>query len=292
MLSLCLGRRCSCLTRRAGTAVDVANDCMIVEGKQFEIPNSPDAIDPLFRQVTIGEYNTMFDTVSQYLDSNTKYASHMRDIFVYDEDKDNFARITLKNALESSCRFGRGGDLFFMDDDFVKNTPHDMFINNNAPVRRLGDMREDVLPYERIADIAKVVVDAFPKDAQFKIDLANTMAFLDKLKSNWGAEAAAVADHFKKLDYKADGALPDPGTGIPYGFGSYHGLLKVAGKSGNPDQKDAELALKVFNQIFDFAQTKFSESLAVNANYRPGWIKPDLPELEKATFFALSLIHI
>jgi hypothetical protein len=76
----------SALTGGEGSAVDVANNCMIVEGKKFEIPGATEPIDPLFRRVTIGEYNTMFDTVSQFI-NGSKYMSHMRDIFVYDEDK-------------------------------------------------------------------------------------------------------------------------------------------------------------------------------------------------------------
>ena len=67
----------------------------------------------------MGEYNTMHDTVSEMLRSPSEYKSHMRDIFVYNEDKDSFSRITLRQALQNCNRFlggseaGGGGGLYW-----------------------------------------------------------------------------------------------------------------------------------------------------------------------------------
>jgi hypothetical protein len=87
-----------------GTAVDKANDCLIFEAKQFEIPNEPRPIDVLQRRAVIGEYYTMQNHLRGTIRPEL-YTSRMRDIFVYNEDKDGFSRITLDAALDNCCRF-------------------------------------------------------------------------------------------------------------------------------------------------------------------------------------------
>jgi len=69
-------------------------------------------VDPLNRLVSVGEYNTMVDNVSLQV-APTDYKSHMRDIYVYNEARDDFSRITLRMALKACCRFDSDGNLFW-----------------------------------------------------------------------------------------------------------------------------------------------------------------------------------
>jgi hypothetical protein len=67
-----------------GAAVDKANDCMIFEAKQFEIPNEPRPIDVLQRRAVIGEYYFMQNHLRGAVKPED-YRSSMRDVFVYNE---------------------------------------------------------------------------------------------------------------------------------------------------------------------------------------------------------------
>ena len=67
-----------------GAAVDKANDCMIFEAKQFELPNEPGPVDVLQRRAVIGEYYVMQNHLRGGIDP-AKYRSNMRDIFLYNE---------------------------------------------------------------------------------------------------------------------------------------------------------------------------------------------------------------
>jgi hypothetical protein len=76
----------SALNGKNGDFLDSRNDCSIVESKTFEVPGVDQPVDPLSREVTVGEYTTMFDTVSSVLAAG-EYRSAMRDIIIYDEAK-------------------------------------------------------------------------------------------------------------------------------------------------------------------------------------------------------------
>ena len=174
--------------------------CNVVETKAFELPgNNADPFDPLFRSVSVGEYNIMIDTVSRFLPEGTRYHSSMRDIFVYNEEKDNFSRITIKAALDHCNRFDKEGHLWWptlhfpfdpsISDIFVSNADQDAAIAAPArgfgapgggaqpevvsqqPCRFFGDMSEEYLRLETLKDFVASVVKA---NAQDSIGLAKT----------------------------------------------------------------------------------------------------------------------
>ena len=105
----------SALNGKNGDFLDSRNDCQIVESKTFEVPGVDQPVDPLSREVTVGEYNTMFDTVSSVL-PGSEYRSAMRDIIVYDEAKDGFVKVSLRMALAHCCRFNERGLLHWPTD--------------------------------------------------------------------------------------------------------------------------------------------------------------------------------
>lgn len=151
-----------------GSAVDKANDCLIFEAKQFELPNEPRPIDVLQRRAVIGEYYTMQNHLRGAIKPE-EYTSRMRDIFVYNEDKDGFSRISLDAALDNCCRFRMGGD-GGLDwdhanqvanwDDFYKagsdGVPKDMFAHYHngdlGSTLYFGDMHTDHLRDDGLTD--------------------------------------------------------------------------------------------------------------------------------------------
>ena len=97
-------------TKPTDVAVDVAYNCQVVETKSFELPSMSEPLNPMERPATIGEYYLMFN----HLRGSAKpaeYRSAWRDIFLYNEDKDGFTRITLDAALRNCSRFDADGDL-------------------------------------------------------------------------------------------------------------------------------------------------------------------------------------
>lgn len=154
------------------TAIHTANDCQIFETKSFELPNMPAAFDPLSREVTVGEYNTMHDTVFEMLPLKAEYKSHMRDIYVYNEDKDGFSRITLRQALKYSNRFlggtGEAKGTLYWPPEFgsaLNTKMNDMFLHfvngNKVPCRFFGDMDAAYLNKGAVRNMAQTIVSRF-----------------------------------------------------------------------------------------------------------------------------------
>lgn len=161
-----------------GAAVDKANDCMIFEAKQFEIPNEPRPIDVLQRRAVIGEYYFMQNHLRGAVKPD-EYRSSMRDIFLYNEDKDGFSRVTLETALKNCARFdasdgrlewhglGAPGDARSKDEDWTYNgdraAPLDMFAHYDngkmKPTRYFGDMHTSHLREEGLSDWAESVCE-------------------------------------------------------------------------------------------------------------------------------------
>lgn len=155
--------------------VDVANDCTIVETKSFELPNLGEPIDPMTRNATIGEYYTMFNHLRGSV-APEKYRTAMRDIFLYNEDKDGFTRIALGDALRRCARFDEhdGSIVLTLEDSVAPSaddnpTPPDMFLHRVAPARpnephlwtaveRMGDMHRNYLRAGGVDDWCDSVV--------------------------------------------------------------------------------------------------------------------------------------
>jgi hypothetical protein len=165
------------LNNAPATAVKqiAANSCSVYESKSFEMPGAPTAVDPLVRQVSVGEYVTMTDTVSDQI-APTDYKSAMRDIYVYDEQRDDFSRITLRNALKACCRFDSHGNLWFPQSfAYNRQDDQDTFMMRGGRVCvTFGDMDMNYLADETVQQMAETVVNRFlaeengrnPQDAE------------------------------------------------------------------------------------------------------------------------------
>lgn len=136
-----------------------SNSCAVYESKSFEVPGAPAPVDPLVREVSIGEYVTMQDGVSDVV-APKDYKSFMRDIFIYDESRDNFSRITLRNAIKACCRFDSDGNLFFPP-GFKPDRTEPFAKSDNTPVYVFGDMNERYLPEEVVFKVAESIVSKF-----------------------------------------------------------------------------------------------------------------------------------
>jgi len=140
-----------------------ANSCQVFESKSFDMPSAPQAIDPLVRNVSIGEYNTMCDTVSDIVDPE-RYKSFMRDIFVYNENRDDFSRISLRAALKACCRFDSEDNLYFPPafgmGSMAKDDP--FMMPNGQPCYVFGDMSKMHLSDETLTKLAESVMAKYP----------------------------------------------------------------------------------------------------------------------------------
>lgn len=277
---------------QGGSFVDTANDCVIVESKKFDIVTENESVDPLFQNRSIGGYATMFDTVSENLVGDCdKYGSHMRDIFLYDEYADDFRRISLSMALNSSCRFTEGGDILWPNNDpnwaYADDNQGDVFVNNGAPCTRLGDLREDALSRQRILIIARSIVRTHLCD----VKVAEAMKFLDEMHgkptTEWitAAKGALDTDGLPEVNL---GVLAK--IGIPYGFGSLAGLKKVKAALVNTTDENLKVVSMKVNTLLDLFETIYKtihslmpSALCFDESNTPYWIRNASPE---ASFFA------
>jgi hypothetical protein len=94
-------------------------DVTVYECATF-LDNSEEPINVLKRPVQTGEYYRM-EPVEYRKDS---YKSKHRDVFIYDESKDNFQRITMKEAVKNCMRWGEDDKL---DDNDFTNVNADIF---------------------------------------------------------------------------------------------------------------------------------------------------------------------
>lgn len=172
-----------------------ANSCAVYESKSFEVPGAPAPVDPLVREVSVGEYVTMIDTVADVV-APSEYKSHMRDIFVYDERRDDFSRVTLRNALKACCRFDDSGALWFPPGFRVK-AEYDMdpfLTSDGRPVYAFGDMVTRYMPDEVVLKVAESVVNkflAYEASGQERTDRIDMMAEVWTTSIEVPADAAA-----------------------------------------------------------------------------------------------------
>ena len=152
-------------------AVDVAYDCRVVETKSFELPNMSEPLNPMERPATIGEYYVMQNHLRGSLKPE-EYRSAWRDIFLYNEDKDGFTRITLDAALRNCGRFDAEGDLTTVNFSADGNgsdgaMPPDMFLRRTNKgensdkwrlTERMGDIHSQYLRDGGLNDWAQSVV--------------------------------------------------------------------------------------------------------------------------------------
>ena len=165
---------------------DQRTGCLVFETKSFESPDQVEPINPLVRPRSIGEYNysAPFSPVTE------GYRTEERSIVVYDESRDGWATLSLRDALDHCGRFGHGDDgdggqrHFYnpgerdaepdVDDgptfpkDWNKEGGKDMFWDekNSRPVGYFGDMDTDGLPEEAVRDWTQCLAQRLPEHVE------------------------------------------------------------------------------------------------------------------------------
>ena len=264
--------------------LDVAANTLIFETKQFQLPNEDDPVNITSRRRTIGEYAVSFP----HLDYSScgKYTSSMRDIMMYDEDRDGFTKISIGDGIDACQRFSESGDLdshgFSPDpDNGEPRDGTDMFFTPEHPhgVDYFAEMREEHMPKEAINDWVHSVVQQFDDKTRSDLvsDLETLYALVEKLE---GAPTSINPEYEAYFKYVADcytnagGADNlDPKTGmpklgplldvanitsalVPYGFASYAGICAMAEMSPDvldlaADAKRAKKAIDTIRQKMD-----------------------------------------
>jgi len=271
----------SALNGKNGDFLDKRNDCSIVESKTFEVPGVDQPVDPLSREVTVGEYNTLFDTVSSVI-KPSDYRSAMRDIMVYDEAKDNFVRIGLRAALAHCCRFNERGLLHWPSDDWPMDPDHrdDMFVHKLADgtyraCTLFGDMSPEALTSEGLRLMGESV----------KAKVFASTVWADKDKEAFDAGMALIKTWAS--------ITPDPsntglGSSMPIGRLTRQGLKIWAGSVTTGDQGKIGLFLAAVEKLFYAVRELFPRSRALDASAASSWISS--PE-SIDTFFENCIFH-
>ena len=161
-----------------GQQLDIAMDCVIFEAKQFDIPESPEPIDLLCRNQSIGEYVTLQNHLQGFNDWG-KYSSRMRDIIVYNEERDSWSTLTLEQCLHYCMRFGEPPRVGYKrdrgdgDDNDDKRPPHhygneddDMFLSGDrTPAVYMGDLTEFALNPRAVFDMSQCITERILREA-------------------------------------------------------------------------------------------------------------------------------
>jgi len=139
----------------------------VYETRMFDVYEGDLPIDLLRRNQTIGQYNTMNDpltgrTVDDYVTFN--YTSSMRDTVVYDEDRDQWAKVGFTEALKAVERpddfENRSAPLSHMHTDVLHYRE-----GNAAQLKRcqvFGQMEKDFLSWQSLLIVAKTMSKSIP----------------------------------------------------------------------------------------------------------------------------------
>lgn len=125
-------------------------DVTVYECATF-LDNSDEPINVLKRNVQTGEYYKMEPV--EYSKGN--YKSKHRDIFIYDESKDNFQRITMKEAIMNSMRFKEDGALNILNNDTTKEDLFTYKVNDDYFwCKTWGDISEEYIDSAMLKEMA------------------------------------------------------------------------------------------------------------------------------------------
>ena len=179
--------------------VMMKNNCQVFESKSFEIPGAPGPVDPLSRIVSIGEYVVLYDTVSDMV-APSDYKSFMRDIFCFNEARDDNSRITVRSCLKASCRFDSEDNLYFPREYGMKDSAmaSDPFMSGGKPCYTFGDMDKRHMSDETLWRLADSVVSKF-KAARLDCDTKKFCEGEDDDLKQGSAEFKLFADWVKRI---------------------------------------------------------------------------------------------
>jgi hypothetical protein len=246
-------------------SLDIASNCLIFETKQFNLPTIDEPVNITSRRRSIGEYMISFPHLDYA--SCGKYSSAMRDIMIYDEDRDGFTKLTVAEGLEHCQRFSADGSL---DPHGFNPRSHgnDMFFTPEHPagVEFFGQMSDKDMPTEALRAWVFSVSSQF--DVSQRAELMTNLNALKTLVNLLDGESGVefYPDYWEGLhlvyttfDNPEDGSYYDKASGfmrlsnlldhvIPYGYGSYAGICEIA-KSDLVLAPDAQLAKKAVDMI-------------------------------------------
>jgi hypothetical protein len=140
----------------------------VFETREFDVRQGELPINLLQRRVQIGEHYYMRNHHSD----NTKYKTNLSmDIVVYNEDRDDWEKISFRDAINHSHRFKAGGEL--NTDDFKLDPPaHDLFTYKSTDYTYdtrhqwcdiFGQMEDDHLPAEALRAFCESAEAAYKK---------------------------------------------------------------------------------------------------------------------------------
>lgn len=278
------------------TSLDVAANCLIFECKSFNIPGYDDPVNITSRRKTIGEVMVSFP----HVDVREKYTSAQRDILAYDEDRDGFRKLSLREGLANCCRFDPVSGAPTFPSNFDGKVMKDMFKRGEETLKYLGQMSEADLPEDAIRDWISSVVAGIDDASEVASGL-NVLRSLVKKLDDAPTKTDAVEKYFKyvadaygtsnaKMELDTDTRVPiltstagcdlrstkegDNVKVVPYGYGTYAGLKELAkDKYADPfssavprDYHDeAKIAIKAFDALFDRIESVCAGNLFVSA---------------------------
>lgn len=239
------------------TSLDVAANCLIFECKSFNIPGYDDPVNITSRRKTIGEVMVSFP----HVDVREKYTSAQRDILAYDEDRDGFRKLSIREGLANCCRFDPVSGAPTFPSDFDGKVMKDMFKRDEETLKYLGQMSEADLPEDAIRDWISSVVAGIDDASEVASGL-NVLRSLVKKLDDAPTKTDAVQKYFKyvanaygtsnaKMELDTDTRVPiltstagcdlrpdvdevnkkkegDNVKVVPYGYGTYAGLKELA----------------------------------------------------------------
>jgi hypothetical protein len=267
-------------------SLDVAANCLIFECKSFNLPGYDDPVNITSRRKTIGELMVSFP----HVDVKEKYTSAQRDILAYDEDRDGFRKLCLREGLANCCRFDPDSGAPMFPHDFDGD---DMFRRDkNTTLKYLGQMSDADLPDDAVRDWISSVVAGLDDASEVASGLNVLKSLVKKLDGaptsntdqltlryfKFIADAYGTSNNAIELDTDTRVPILSSGSGcdmrseserkeksqntkvVPYGYGTYAGLKELAkdkyadiATSAVPrDYHDeAKIAIKAFDALFD-----------------------------------------
>ena len=265
-------------------SLDVAANCLIFECKSFNIPGYDDPVNITSRRKTIGEVMVSFP----HVDVREKYTSAQRDVLAYDEDRDGFRKLSLREGLANCCRFDPVSGAPTFPDGF---NDEDMFKRGGQILKYLGQMTEKDLPEDAVRDWISSVVSGIDDASEVASGLNVLRSLVKKLDGaptkkdpqnkkyfEFIADAYGTSNAACELD--TDTRVPilflksgcemrsteekDAGSEntkvVPYGYGTYAGLKELA-KDKYADavnsavprdyHDEAKIAIKAFETLFE-----------------------------------------
>lgn len=167
----------------------------VYQARAFHVEGA-DILELLAKPVQIGEYNWMTDEYCVY-NGNHCYSSEHRDIMIFDEDRDRYARIRLSDALDHCGLFTASGELKPVEQydgsNLTRTTDsHKDFLTrfvNNKPesVRYLGDIGSIFMDDKMLVNAAESILCAVQPDKTKRA--AGEGIVEEKMKAMLGGDA-------------------------------------------------------------------------------------------------------